>query len=109
MQREQPVRKLWGSTEPGVLEERGGGLCGWSRLGKEEEGGREGQEGDRGGQAGSWGQKRGLVLLPQGDGSPGGLWGRDGEGSRVPSGVIVGSRPEARVDGPRVRQLHWSR
>lgn len=35
---DQLVPKSWGSTVPGLMEERQGGPCGWNRVSKEERG-----------------------------------------------------------------------
>ena len=39
-QRAELVQRSWGMTVPGVLEERPGGLCDWSRVSEGERGGR---------------------------------------------------------------------
>ena len=67
---------------PGLvpLEEQRGGPRVWSRVSEGERGRKGGQGGDGAGRAGPCGRWGGLGLLPQGGGSPGGLWAEEGGG-----------------------------
>lgn len=55
---EQPVKRPWGRARPGVLEEQGGGLCGWSTAGRLEKRKREEQGEDGAGRVKSCGPPR---------------------------------------------------
>lgn len=57
-------------------------------LEQSEQGGEGGEGGHGAGPAGAWGPPRGLRLLPQGAGSPGGLWAETKELTRVLTGAL---------------------
>ena len=87
--RAQPVQRPWGRTVPSVLEEQQRGPCGCSTVSEGERGRRGGQGGDGAGRAGPCGLRGGLGLLPQGGGSPGGLWAEKGWGlTQVLTGAL---------------------
>ena len=63
-----------------LLEERGGGLCVWSRGGRGGQGGEERSGRGWAGCAGPHGPGGGHGLFPQGIGSLVGLWAEEGRG-----------------------------